>query len=88
MKSFFSKILSWYLEGNKLTRLNKLMWNKLKIVGRLHQIGKKMLFLFSDGLSLMISRLSLISNTSCFHELKQESCQKRATNCSGVKYCK
>ena len=38
------------------------MWNKLKIVGRLHQIGKKMLFLFSDGLSLMISRLSLISN--------------------------
>ena len=41
MHSFFFTILWWYLEGNKLTWLNKLTWNKLKLVRRLYQIGIK-----------------------------------------------
>ena len=36
------------------------------------------MFLFSDGLSLIISKLS------CLHELKYGSCQKKIKNYSGV----
>ena len=73
---FIIKCWQWCLKGNKLMRLNELPWNEPEIFRILSNTykGAELMFLLSDGLSLIIRRLSLISNKnflfSCAKMLK------------------
>ena len=89
---FIIKCWQWCLKGNKLMRLNKLPWNEPEIFRIFYQIGTKVqnwMFLFSDGLSLIIRRFSLISNKNLFWctkmlKLSKEGKQLQQSKCRCV----
>ena len=91
---FIVKCWQWCLKGNKLIRLNKLLWNEPKILRILYQIGAKMqnwcfylatVYLsFLEGFLWFSIKLYLIVIPYCSHALKCQSCQKRVNNCNEV----
>ena len=71
---FIIKCWQWCLKGNKLMRLNKLLWNEAEIFRILHPIGTKLwnwwFYLEMVYLSLLEGFLWFPIKTFCSHALK------------------
>ena len=81
---FIIKCWQWCLKGNKLMRLNKLLWNEPEILRILYQIGIKVqiwcFYLVMVYLSLLEGFLWFPLKAFCSHKLKCYSCQKKVNN--------